>query len=328
MIHWYPYTGSNTGADGTMLLSYPGTKIPVMINGQTTGQDFGTSAGIKDSLAQWGLPNAQIMVTEFNYNGSLSANVATAANAEYVADSYATWLDNGITSVQYLELSSSAFLDSTSSLTRGSAFWAVDMLNLAENPGDSAVSTSSDTSTIRVHSYKRSDGTVAVMILNESQTAQTVNVNINGSLLASDGTLFSTTGAGITTTAATGLGNLFSVTNMPGRTIYTYIIPLLQIPGDYNDDGIVDAADYVVWRNAEGTTTQLPNDDDIGGTVGDAQYQLWRSHFGISNAVTGTSSLTHSPVPETSATVMAMFGMAWLSIARRRTKPSGSSADC
>ena len=30
--------------------------------------------------------------------------------------------------------------------------------------------------------------------------------------------------------------------------------------GDYNNNGKVDAADYVLWRNNVGTTTVLPND--------------------------------------------------------------------
>ena len=192
-----PITGVNTGSSA---LSYPGTKIPLMINGQTAGQDFGTSAGLKDTLAQWGLPNAQIMVTEFNLNGRVwtgggpdPTNYFTAADTQYVADAYATWLDNGVTSVQFLELSANDYLTS-SSLTPGPAFLAEEMLHLAETPGDSAVKTTTDTSTVRIHSYKRADGSVAVMILNESLTAQNVSVNINGSLLASTGTLYSTTG--------------------------------------------------------------------------------------------------------------------------------------
>ena len=36
--------------------------------------------------------------------------------------------------------------------------------------------------------------------------------------------------------------------------------------GDYNHNGIVDAADYVVWRKNVGTSTALPN-DLIGGTL-------------------------------------------------------------
>jgi hypothetical protein len=50
-------------------------------------------------------------------------------------------------------------------------------------------------------------------------------------------------------------------------------------PGDYNDDGGVDEADFVPWRNNEGTTTVLPN-DPVGGTIGQAQYDNWIANFG------------------------------------------------
>ena len=51
------------------------------------------------------------------------------------------------------------------------------------------------------------------------------------------------------------------------------------ITGDYNDDGKVDAADYVVWRANEGTMNPLPH-DPAGGTIGQEQYDNWRANFG------------------------------------------------
>ena len=38
--------------------------------------------------------------------------------------------------------------------------------------------------------------------------------------------------------------------------------PLLN--GDYNNDGKVDGADYVTWRDNEGGGTALPNDNNLG----------------------------------------------------------------
>jgi hypothetical protein len=54
---------------------------------------------------------------------------------------------------------------------------------------------------------------------------------------------------------------------------------LPELVGDYNDNDVVDAADYVVWRNNVGTSTELPN-DSLDGTIGTAQYNQWRTHFG------------------------------------------------
>jgi hypothetical protein len=55
------------------------------------------------------------------------------------------------------------------------------------------------------------------------------------------------------------------------------------IVGDFNDDGTVDAADYVVWRKHNGSTTVLPNDRS-SGLVSPADYDDWRANFGISSS--------------------------------------------
>ena len=48
--------------------------------------------------------------------------------------------------------------------------------------------------------------------------------------------------------------------------------------GDYNNNGVVDAADYVVWRNA-GPTDVLPN-DPTSGTVDASDYDTFRANSG------------------------------------------------
>jgi hypothetical protein len=49
---------------------------------------------------------------------------------------------------------------------------------------------------------------------------------------------------------------------------FTFAPDLSVLPGDYNDDGVVDAADYVVWRKGLGTTYTLTD------------YDAWRANFG------------------------------------------------
>jgi hypothetical protein len=68
-------------------------------------------------------------------------------------------------------------------------------------------------------------------------------------------------------------------------------------PGDYNENGVVDAADYVLWREKLGSSTSLPNDDTAG--VGDDDYTRWRAHFGqtISGAASSLSDATPTPEP-------------------------------
>src|SRR4029079_8361325 len=54
------------------------------------------------------------------------------------------------------------------------------------------------------------------------------------------------------------------------------------LPGDYNRNGTVDAADYVVWRNTLGTSR--PNysgaDGNGNGVVDQNDHAIWRAHFG------------------------------------------------
>jgi hypothetical protein len=57
------------------------------------------------------------------------------------------------------------------------------------------------------------------------------------------------------------------------------VIPLPGINGDYNNNGVVDAADYVVWRDKLNQSVTIPN-DSTPGTVTPADYTVWKANFG------------------------------------------------
>ena len=77
------------------------------------------------------------------------------------------------------------------------------------------------------------------------------------------------------------------------------------LAGDYNDDGIVDAADYTVWRDNLGAAAgTLPNDID-GGAIGQAQYDTWVADFGATGS--GATS-TIAAVPEPAGLFLALVG--------------------
>jgi hypothetical protein len=87
----------------------------------------------------------------------------------------------------------------------------------------------------------------------------------------------------------------------PERSIsYIDNIRLVQpdvvgVDGDYNNDGSVDAADYVVWRAHEGEPAgTLPN-DPTGSPIGPDQYNVWTQNFGGGGA---GGSLSAAAVPE------------------------------
>jgi hypothetical protein len=68
--------------------------------------------------------------------------------------------------------------------------------------------------------------------------------------------------------------------------------PSAAAPGDYNGNGAVDAADYVVWRNGG----PLQNESASPGAIDGADYTFWRSRFG---AVSASGSAATVPEPTT-----------------------------
>jgi hypothetical protein len=56
---------------------------------------------------------------------------------------------------------------------------------------------------------------------------------------------------------------------------------LATLPGDYNGNGVVDAADFSVWRSCEGETgTNLQADGNGDGVVDQTDRDLWKAHYG------------------------------------------------
>jgi hypothetical protein len=90
------------------------------------------------------------------------------------------------------------------------------------------------------------------------------------------------------------------------------------LAGDYNNDGIVDALDYVLWRANVGQPSQTLPNDTTGVIIGDAQYNLWRSNFGNTVPAPGSgSSVNSAAVPEPSAIGLILFGFTALALMLR-----------
>ena len=81
---------------------------------------------------------------------------------------------------------------------------------------------------------------------------------------------------------------------------------ITSLAGDYNNDGKVDAQDYVLWRKSPGT---------YGGNP--AGYIAWRSNFGAGGPGAG-SSLSGSSVPEPGTLLLALTGIVAFGFGRRR----------
>lgn len=75
---------------------------------------------------------------------------------------------------------------------------------------------------------------------------------------------------------------------------------LVGLPGDFNDDGMVNSADYTVWRdnlNEVEDSQILAGNGNNDGTVDAADYLLWRENFGEPTSATAIGSPAVAPEP-------------------------------
>ena len=96
------------------------------------------------------------------------------------------------------------------------------------------------------------------------------------------------------------------------EVMYEITPDAVAVTGDYNANGTVDAADYVLWRKGDIAA------DGNGDTVVDqADYDVWRANFGSPAAGAG-SDLSNAAVPEPSSVAMLLLGLIGSCACRRR----------
>jgi hypothetical protein len=112
-----------------------------------------------------------------------------------------------------------------------------------------------------------------------------------------------------------GLAGTFSSLTLPAlsgltwNTSQLYTTGVISVaaaglPGDYNNNGTVDAADYIVWRKTDGSQ---------------AGYDLWRANFGAVSLAFGAGSIAaaDTAVPEPGCAVMLLMAASFIASRRR-----------
>jgi hypothetical protein len=123
-------------------------------------------------------------------------------------------------------------------------------------------------------------------------------------------------GASVELYVATTVGAFTSLADGSFELLLATDLPVPEgIPGDYNNDRVVDAADYIVWRNNLDTLAVLPNDSTPGVTIED--YQVWKQSFGMTVGGGAVTMATTVPEPATFA-LCGIAGMLGRCTLRRR----------
>ncbi len=95
-----------------------------------------------------------------------------------------------------------------------------------------------------------------------------------------------------------------------GKVVYGDLVSPVALPGDFNGDNVVDAADYTVWRDAAADDVLL--NDPTPGTVTEADRAVWAGNYGATLVASATS------VPEPAGAVLGLLFITTAVATRRR----------
>jgi hypothetical protein len=96
---------------------------------------------------------------------------------------------------------------------------------------------------------------------------------------------------------------------------------VVSIPGDYNGDSFVNAADYTTWRNTLGQNVNIGEgaDGDRDGMIDRDDYLIWKETYGMVVGGGGASVGVDANVPEPStALLIAIAAVSFTGALRRR----------
>ncbi|TWT92916.1 Dockerin type I repeat protein [Botrimarina colliarenosi] len=91
-----------------------------------------------------------------------------------------------------------------------------------------------------------------------------------------------------------------------GERLQGYVEYLSGVLPDFNNDGVVNAADYTVWRDNDGVAsgaTFAQGDANGDGAVNGADYSIWSSNYGA------ISTATAAGVPEPASLASLLVGL-------------------
>jgi hypothetical protein len=259
-------------------------------------------------------PGTKIAITEYNY-GAGSHYSGGIAQADFLGVLgregvfAANWWDLGNGS-SFVNAAFNMYLNYDGA---GGQFGDVSVGAGTSNIANSAVYASVDST---------DPNRMVVVAINRTANTQTTGIAVTHDRVFDHAEVYQlTSGAGSSPVIARAADIELNLINalqytMPAWSISTLVLISDGLPGDFNRDGVVDMADFVVWRKSSGLTGDLAADGNEDNIVDADDYTLWRINFGRSAADAGQGSTT--AVPEPVSLTLVLIASAVVLFARRR----------
>lgn len=315
-LHWYPEARSGSQWDGGTRITFDGgmdnSPEVVAARVQAPRSLWDPTYTETSWITQWSTqgpiklltrvqrdindfkPGTKIAITEYNYGG---ANHISGGIAQ--ADVLGIFGREGVFAATFWSLDG----DANSQFASGAFKMFLDYDGDGGEFGD--VSVSADTSSIADSAvYASQDSSdpnrMVVVAINRTGSAQTTGIAVTHDRVFDHAEVYQLTSASASPvrTADVDLNLLNAMQyTMPAYSVTTLVLVSDGLPGDYNRNGTVDAADYVVWQMSSGMSGNLPADGNEDNQVNFADYLLWRSNFGRSDVGIGSGSFANVAEP-------------------------------
>lgn len=251
-------------------------------------------------------PGTKIAITEYNYGGT---NHISGAIAQ--ADALGIFGDQNLFAATFWSL----YGDSQSKFVEGAFKMYLNYDGAGGKFGDTAVSSAtSDLAQSSIHASVDSTNPnrMVVVAINRTGNPVTTGIAVTHDRVFDHAEVYQLTSNASATYRITHAPNIdLNLLNalqytMPAWSVTTLVLISDGLPGDFNRDGTVDAADYTVWRDQLGQTGNLAADANEDNVVDTKDYNLWRANFGRTES-SAASAL--AAVPEPSVVVLALGAM-------------------
>ncbi|HEY1254223.1 MAG TPA: cellulase family glycosylhydrolase, partial [Terracidiphilus sp.] len=174
IVHWYP-----GGSDAQILASQYGEYGIA----NTVSQ---IRSDIKNYYKLGNANDLEIIITE-----SGAGSVGGIMPALFATDDDLTWFENSATNVEYQELHNGFLTDAGPGVPEG-PWYGTQFASTLARPEDTMVSTTSSNALLRTHAVKRTDGKLAIILINDDpNNSTTATVSVSGATIGSSGTEYS-----------------------------------------------------------------------------------------------------------------------------------------